>query len=74
MLLQVSPDLDPVPGQFVIVRREQEKEAVFKRYVVLDGEPYLEAINPDWPTHYLKMQEGDVFCGVVVDASFGNLP
>jgi hypothetical protein len=22
----------------------------------------------------LKLQEGDVFCGVVVDASFGNLP
>lgn len=76
MVLHVNPDLTPTPNQFVIVRREATKEATFKRYVLLDGEPYLEAINPDWPKDkkFLKLQPGDAWCGVVVDASLGNLP
>jgi SOS-response transcriptional repressor LexA len=76
VILHVNPDLEPIPGQFVIARRESTKEATFKRYVLIDGDPYLEAINPDWPkdNKYLKLQPGDVWCGVVVDASFGNLP
>ena len=76
MILHVNPDLEPVPGQFVIVRRESSKEATFKRYVLIEGSPYLEAINPDWPRDekYLKLQKGDVWCGVVVDASVGDLP
>ena len=75
MVLHVNPDLDPAPNQFVIVRRESTKQATFKRYVVIDGEPYLEAINPDWPKDkkYLPLQPGDAWCGVVVDASYGGL-
>ena len=76
MILHVNPDLDPVPTQFVVVRRESTQEATFKRYVLLEGQPYLEAINPDWPKDmkYLKLQKGDTWCGVVVDASLGGLP
>lgn len=74
VLLHVNPDIEAVPGKFVIVRRGTEGVATFKRLSLVDGEPFLEAINPDWPRRYLKIQEGDVFCGVVVDASFGNLP
>jgi SOS-response transcriptional repressor LexA len=76
MVLHVNPDITPVPSQFVIVRRESTQEAVFKRYVMIDGEPYLEAINPDWPKDmkFLKLQPGDAWCGVVVDASLNNLP
>ena len=76
VILHVNPDLQPMPGQFVIVRREATKEATFKRYTLIDGDPYLEAINPEWPKDkkYLKLQPGDEWCGVVVDASFGNLP
>lgn len=74
VLLHVNPDFDPVPGQFVIVRRAAENEATFKRLSLLDGELFLEAINPDWPKRYLQLKDGDVFCGVVVDASLGNLP
>lgn len=76
MVLHVNPDLTPMPGQFVIVRRESTQEATFKRYVMIDGEPYLEAINPDWPKEkkFLKLQPGDAWCGVVVDASLGSLP
>lgn len=74
MLLFVNPDKDPTPGQFVIARREADNEATFKRYTVIDGKPYLEAINPDWPHKYLEMKAGDTFTGIVVDASFGTLP
>ncbi|MDQ7745420.1 LexA family protein [Hydrogenophaga pseudoflava] len=76
MILHVNPDLEPMPGQFVIVRRESTKEATFKRYVLIEGKPFLEAINPDWPRElkYLALQPGDVWCGVVVDASIGSLP
>ena len=74
MLLHINPHLEALPGKFVVVRREEEKAATFKRLVMVDGEMYLEAINPDWPNRYLKLKSGDVFCGVVVDASFGHLP
>lgn len=76
MVLHVNPHLAPEPGRFVVVRREATKEATFKRYVLLDGMPYLEAINPDWPKdrRFLPLQPGDVWCGVVVDASYGGLP
>ena len=67
-LLYVNPSLDALPGKFVIVRREGEQKATFKRYVMVDGEPYLEALNPMWPNRYLKLLKGDVFCGVVVHA------
>lgn len=76
MILHVRPESDPQPGQFVIVRRESEMAATFKRYTIINGTQYLEAINPDWPKEekYIKLLPGDVWCGVVVDASFGNLP
>lgn len=70
MLLHINPDMQPIPGQFVIVRRESENQATFKKLVMVDGEQYLEALNPDWPNRYLKLQEGDHFCGVVVHAGF----
>ncbi|ADU99417.1 Peptidase S24/S26A/S26B, conserved region protein [Alicycliphilus denitrificans BC] len=75
MVLHVRAHLDAVPGDFVIVRREGTGEATFKKFVMIDGHPYLEAINPDWPKElkYLPMQPGDVWCGVVVDASLGGL-
>ena len=72
-LLFVNPDAEVLPGKFVVVRREGEKKATFKRYVMLDGVEYLEALNPTWPNRYIKLQEGDVFCGVVMHAGM-DLP
>jgi len=77
MILHINADmLDPSPGQFVIVRREGTNESTFKKYTMIEGEPYLEAINPNWPLDkkFLKLQPGDVWCGVVVDASLGKMP
>lgn len=74
VILHVNPDIEAIPGKFVIVRREAESDATFKKLTLVDGELYLEAINPIWPNRYIKLQPGDTFCGVVVDASFGDLP
>lgn len=75
MILHVNPDIDPLPGHFVIVRRSSTDETTFKRYIHIEGAPYLEAINPDWPKEekYLKLMPGDAWAGVVVDASLGGL-
>ena len=58
MILHVNPGMTPQPGQFVIVRRGAGlAAATFKRYVLMDGNPYLEAINPNWPPDekYIKL-------------------
>ena len=70
MLLYVRPDADAVAGQFVVVRREGEGQATFKRLTLVDGELFLEAINPAWPNRYLKLKEGDHISGVAVHAGF----
>lgn len=69
MLLFVRPHEDAMPGKHVIVRRNGNT-ATFKKLVVIDGDLYLEALNPDWPNQYMRLQADDVFCGVVMLASF----
>lgn len=75
MILHVNPDIEPLPGHFVVVRRSSTGETTFKRLIQIEGAPYLEAINPDWPKEekFLKLMPGDAWCGVVVDASLGGL-
>jgi SOS-response transcriptional repressor LexA len=63
-----------VLNQFVVIRRNGENTATFKRLVELDGVRFLEAINPEWPERYIRLQEGDVFCGVVKTATLPALP
>jgi len=71
-LLYVRPHEDVMPGKHVIVRRNGNT-ATFKKLVSVDGELYLEALNPDWPNQYMRLQADDVFCGVVMHAGF-DLP
>ncbi|MGO4154364.1 LexA family protein [Cupriavidus sp. YAF13] len=69
-LLFINPDLEALPGKFVVVRRngKVQTEATFKRLTLVDGEPFLEALNPAWPNRYVRVEAGDHFCGVVVFA------
>lgn len=69
MLLFVRPYEDAVPGNFVIAKRNGNT-ATFKKLTTIDGELYLEALNPNWPEQYMKVQHDDVFCGVVKHAGF----
>jgi SOS-response transcriptional repressor LexA len=73
-ILHINPDAEPVVNQFVVIRRNGENTATFKRLVELDGVRFLEAINPDWPERYIRLQAGDVFCGVVKTATLPDLP
>ncbi|MCW3586107.1 LexA family protein [Burkholderia cenocepacia] len=69
ILLFVRPHEDALPGKFVIVRRNGNT-ATFKKLTAINGEPYLEALNPNWPEQYIKVHPDDVFCGVVMHAGF----
>jgi len=69
-LLFVNPDIEAVPGSFVIVRRNGN-EATFKKLSLIDGELFLEALNPSWPNRYIRVTSEDVICGVVV---FSGMP
>jgi SOS-response transcriptional repressor LexA len=68
MLLFVNPDLEAQPGKFVIVRRNGN-EATFKKLVLVDGEPFLEALNPEWPNRFLRVHKDDRICGIIVTAT-----
>lgn len=69
MLLYVRPHEDVSPTKFVIVRRNGNT-ATFKKLTLVDGDLFLEALNPDWPNRYMRLQADDVFCGVVMHAGF----
>ena len=69
MLLYVHPELEPLPGRFVIVRRNGNA-ATFKRLTSIDGTLYLEALNPAWPNRYTPITADEHICGVVVHAGF----
>lgn len=67
MLLFIHPEAEATPGKFVVVRRNGN-EATFKRLALVDGELFLEALNPNWPNRYIRVAKDDVICGVVVFA------
>lgn len=69
--LFVSPTTEVAPGKYVIVRRDDK--ATFKKLSLVDGELYLEALNPDWPDRYMKLRADDQFLGVVRHAGFDVL-
>lgn len=69
MLLYINPDATAEVGQFVIVRRANSLIPMFRRLVLIDGERYLEACNPDWPKRYLPLDHQDSICGVVTHAA-----
>ncbi|MGO4326681.1 LexA family protein [Cupriavidus sp. 2TAF22] len=68
MLLFVNPDVEAQPGKFVIVRRNGN-EATFKKLTLVDGELFLEALNPEWPNRFLRLQKDDHICGVIMTAT-----
>ena len=56
-------DLPQMLGQYVIVKRNGDGEATFKKLVQDAGRYYLKPLNPQYPT--LELKESDIFCGVV---------
>jgi SOS-response transcriptional repressor LexA len=56
----VDPALDPLPGDFVVAKLEDEQEATFKKYRPLGAGKAaaieLIALNPDWPALRIDRQ------------------
>lgn len=61
--LHIRPEEDVHPGDFVVAKRVADDEATFKKLVLVDGELFLHAINPNWPKPYIKLEPGDRIVG-----------
>lgn len=62
-IIIVDPDVQPNPGNYVVVRLEESQQATFKQLVVDGGEQYLKPLNPRYPI--MPVRERASFCGVV---------
>jgi len=65
-LIYVDPEVEPVNGRHVVVRKEGTDEATFKQFVNEDGRMFLRALNPDWPDRIVEIDKAVTVCGVVV--------
>ncbi|MNZ06999.1 putative HTH-type transcriptional regulator [compost metagenome] len=59
----IDPDIEPLPGDFVVARLSSSNRATFKRLRQDEGEWYLEAINPAWDPRYIRVTEEWHICG-----------
>lgn len=65
-IIFVDPDRQHKHRSLVIVRRDDENEATFKR-LLIDGENMmLEALNPSWPNRIIDVTGNATICGVVI--------
>ncbi|MCY4421304.1 MAG: S24 family peptidase [Gammaproteobacteria bacterium] len=65
-LIYVDPEVEPVNGRHVVVRKDGTDEATFKQFVNEDGRMFLRALNPDWPDRIVEIDKAVTVCGVVV--------
>jgi SOS-response transcriptional repressor LexA len=70
-MLIVDPDTQPNPGDFIIVRLENESEAIIRKFKQLSAskvnpEFELIAINNDWPDVKISKEFNEVFIGSVI--------
>lgn len=59
----VDPSIEAHHGDFVVARLEGTNDATFKR-LILDGEKYLQPLNPQYPV--MEIDRPMILCGVVV--------
>lgn len=52
IIIFIDPSQQAENKDYVIAKLEDTNEATFKQYVIEDGNKYLKAINPNWPTKY----------------------
>lgn len=64
----VDPEFVPAHGKDVVVRIDDQGEAVFKRLVVEGAREYLKAANPHWPDKIIEISAhpGARIIGVVI--------
>lgn len=72
MIILVDPAKEPMNGNLVVAKLENENEATFKQYMVDAGRKYLKALNPHHPPTIINGNCRIV--GVVVDIKWEHLP
>ncbi len=63
-VIYCDPDEEVKNGRYVIASLKDVKDAVFKKYVELDGKCYLRNINPTYPM--IEMSKNDKVNAVVI--------
>lgn len=67
--IYVNPDFqinDLKTGDLVIVKRDGNKEATFKKLIIESGKMYLQPLNPNWPEKMILFQKEYSLIGNVV--------
>ena len=70
-MIFVVPEVQAVDGKYVVARLDDENQATFKQLIIEDGQKFLQAANPDWPTPIQPIQPINGNCtivGVVISA------
>lgn len=67
-LIFVDPEVQAVDGKYVVARLDDENQATFKQLIIEDGQKFLQAANPDWPTPIQPINGNCTIVGVVISA------
>lgn len=62
-IIVVEPDEDPLPGKYVVVRRNNDNEATFKQLILDGGMYYLKPLNSRYPI--MELTPDSTIVGVV---------
>lgn len=68
-LIYVDPDqIEPIHNKFVIAMLDDASDATFKQLQIIDGQKYLQAINPTYPPdmRFLKINGNCRIVGTVI--------
>ena len=71
MLILVNPELECLPGHFVIAKLVDTQEATFKQYIEDAGRKYLRALNPAYP--HIPINGNCRLVGRVIEAKWAGL-
>ncbi|WP_022940083.1 LexA family protein [Psychromonas hadalis] len=67
-LIFVDPEVQATDGKYIVARLEDENQATFKQLIVEDGQKFLQAANPNWPTPITPINGNCTIVGVVISA------
>lgn len=65
-IIFVDPGRAAQPGDRIVARLENQRQATFKQYVEEDGRKLLKALNPAWAPRFIEIDDEATVCGVVI--------
>jgi SOS-response transcriptional repressor LexA len=68
LILFIDPQVMPNNKDYCIAKLDDTNEATFKQYIEEDGQKFLKAINPDWPTKYIAINGNCHIVGKMIGA------